>query len=71
MNSLKGFKTIAFNLIMTLTMVYQMWQPDVELPDAEQVTGAIDSAEAAITAIWAIGNMWLRAITDSPIFKKE
>ena len=69
----KGYKTIVFNVVMTLAMGISLWNPDAagDLPDAAEVTGLINQAEAWITGVWAIGNTWLRAVTSTAIFKKD
>jgi hypothetical protein len=70
LDKLKGFKTIAFNVLMGATMLIRFFNPETQVPDVEEVTAAVDAVGASLTAIWGFGNMWLRAITDSPIFKK-
>ena len=70
-SSLKGFKTIAFNVLMTIVMAVRVLNPEAELPDEAAVQATVNVVDAAITAAWGIGNIILRAITDSPIFKKE
>lgn len=67
----KGYKTIVFNVVMGLVLFIRAMSPESELPDAESVEGAVDAVGAAFAAVWGIGNVILRAITDSPIFKKE
>jgi hypothetical protein len=71
MNKLKGYRTVIFNIIMTLVMFWQVQQPDVELPTADHVNQSLDAVEAVVTVLWGIGNLFLRAWTDSPIFEKE
>ncbi len=71
MNALKGFKTIAFNVIMVVVMGVRVINPEAELPDEAAVEATVMSLDAALTAVWGIGNIILRAITDSPIFSKE
>ena len=68
---MKGFRTILFNAVMAVVMIVKATNPDVELPDDQAVTVAFDAVELAIGLVWSIGNLILRAITDSPIFKKE
>ena len=70
MERIKGFKTIAFNVIMTVLMGIALWVPEAELPDASAVQKALAAAEEALVGIWGIGNLALRAVTNSPIFKK-
>ena len=70
MNALKGFKTIAFNLLMLVIMGARVINPEAELPDEATVEATVLSLNAGLTALWGIGNIILRAATDSPIFKK-
>lgn len=69
LSKLKGYKTIVFNAIMTVVMVLRLFAPDAELPDEVAVTGAVDALDAALTTMWGVGNLILRAVTDSPVFK--
>lgn len=66
----KGYKTVVFNIVMGAVMLVRALSPDVELPSEDQVNSAFDAVEAGLTAIWTVGNLLLRAITDSPIFNK-
>lgn len=68
---MKGYKTIIFNSIMAIIAVVYALNPDAEKPSAEQVQGSVDAVEAGFTAVLTVGNVILRAITTSPVFKKE
>ena len=70
---MKGYKTVIFNVIMSAVMLISMWNPEASssLPDASQVSGLMEQAEAWITAVWAIGNVGLRAVTSTKIFHGE
>ena len=68
---LKGYRTIIFNVIMTAFMLINVWSPSTELPSGEDVKGALDNLDLALAFFWGLGNIILRAITDTPIFKKE
>ena len=68
---MKGWKTVTFNVIMSALMVMSLMNPEADTYDAEQVRTMIENAEPFIVAAWGIGNILLRAITDTPIFKKE
>lgn len=68
---LKGYKTVIFNVIMGLIMMIRALNPDAEVPGDESVNAAIDALDVTLTALWGIGNLILRAITTSPVFKKE
>ncbi|KKK82669.1 hypothetical protein LCGC14_2801100 [marine sediment metagenome] len=67
---MKGFKTIAFNVIMLIIMGVRVINPEAELPDEATVEATVLSLDAGLTALWGIGNIILRGVTDSPIFKK-
>jgi hypothetical protein len=68
---LKGYRTIIFNVIMTGVMILKMWQPEAEVPGAEEIGGALDAIDAALVAAWGVGNMIFRAITNTAIGKPE
>ena len=63
---MKGFKTVGFNVIMAV--LYFAGVPDA-VPEA-QITETLTMVEAAFNGAWALGNLILRAITDSPIFQR-
>ena len=69
LDKLKGFKTILFNVVMTVVMCFRLWMPEAELPGEADVTAAVDALDAALTAVWGVGNLLLRAVTDSKVFK--
>ncbi len=71
MRLIKGFKTIAFNVVMTIVMAVRVLNPEAELPDDAAVQATVNMVDAALTAAWGIVNIILRAVTDSPIFRKE
>lgn len=71
MDKLKGFRTVVFNVVMTFVMMWRVWQPEADLPDADQVNQALSAADVALTALWGVGNLVLRAVTNSPIFNKQ
>lgn len=68
---MKGFRTVIFNIVMVIVMVIKAVYPESELPDEETVASTVDAVEVAIGMVWSTGNLILRAVTDSPIFKKE
>ncbi len=73
MQKLKGFRTILFNAVMGLVAVlnaFGLFGTDAA-PSADQVTAAFDGLDVALAAIWSIGNVILRAITNTPMFKKS
>ena len=58
---MKGYRTIAFNLIMAAVAITGA------NVDPSQVEGFV----TAFFGVWTGGNLILRAITNSPIFRKE
>ena len=70
---MKGYKTVGFNVIMSVVMLASMWNQESasSLPSAVEVTNLMDQAETWITAVWGVGNVLLRAVTSTAIFKKE
>lgn len=71
--AIKGCRTVVFNLIMLLLGMIALLAPETanDLPDATAVHALLDNAEALILALTTIGNLALRAFTDTKIFKKE
>jgi len=67
---MKGFKTLVFNSVMAIIMLVRVFSPEAELPDAVTVEAAAVSLDQALGAFTVIVNVILRAVTNSPIFKK-
>lgn len=70
LEQLKGYRTIVFNLIMTIVMVLAMWSPGESWPTQPEVNAFLDSLEIVLTFVWGLGNIVLRAITNTPIFMR-
>lgn len=66
---MKGYKTVAFNALMTVGMFITVWTGHDTTAEVEVVKDNVLNISTALTVVWGIGNVWLRAITDSPIFK--
>ena len=68
MDKFKGYKTVAFNVLMGLLVVLGAFLPDAVIPSGEHV-------ETTIATIWAIvevvGNLILRFKTTTKVFKKR
>ena len=67
---MKGFKTVAFNIAMTVVALVKIFNPDAELPDEAAVQASVDLVEVGFLSGWGTVNLILRGLTDSPIFKK-
>ena len=68
---IKGYRTIIFNAVMAVVLIVSAVVPDAELPDEAAISDAVVAFEMAVGLVWGVGSMILRAVTDSPIFKKE
>lgn len=66
---MKGYRTILFNLLMSVMMLGATWGIDTGL-DEGSVNAFLDALDVVITFVWGIGNLWLRAITDTPVGQK-
>lgn len=71
MDKIKGYKTVIFNIFMAIVMVVRVTNPDAELPDEASIGAAVDAMLVGLTAVWGVGNIILRAVTNSSIFNKE
>ena len=69
MDKLKGYRTIVFNVIMAISMLMTIFFGVDVSGDATKLKEGIDMALQGLTTIWGIGSIWLRIITDSPIFR--
>lgn len=74
----KGYKTIIVNGFVVLFMAIKLIFPEAELPAPDDAGAIVDQADELVTkgqALWigvlAFGNMVLRAVTTTSIFKKE
>ena len=69
MDKLKGYKTIIFNVIMAISMLMTIFFGVDVSADATKLKDGIDMALQGLITVWGIGSIWLRIITDSPIFR--
>lgn len=70
LETVKGYKTIAFNVIVGLLLVWRAVRPADEIPSSEQVSALLDSLYASLDAILVVGNLVLRAVTDTALGRK-
>jgi len=68
---MKGYRTIIFNVIMAALAAIRILAPESVLPSDIDVNAALEAVDAALAAVLVIGNLILRAFTDSKIGKKE
>lgn len=67
---LKGYKTVIFNLIMLIIAALRIMSPESVLPSDVDVNQWLNGLDALLVLTITLGNMILRAITDSSVFKK-
>lgn len=67
---MKGFRTIVFNLILFLFAAIRVAYPEWVSPETGDVNAFLDKIDASFVSLLAIGNIVLRFITSTPIFKK-
>jgi hypothetical protein len=68
---MKGYKTIAFNVIMAGIALIHAFNTGASLPDASAVSGVVDQFSTWFDSAMVVGNVILRAITTTSVFKKE
>lgn len=71
---MKGYKTVIFNSVMTLAMLAKVFNPESDVDPtvaADTASQGVDVVMAGGAALWGIGNVLLRSVTNSPIFKKD
>lgn len=61
---MKGYRTVAFNVVMGLGMIFGIDAAELE---PAQVDLALDGG----MALWGLGNVLLRAITNTSIFARD
>lgn len=66
----KGYKTVIFNVLIGLLMVWKAVSPESELPTPELLNGLLDSLYASLEAILVVGNIVLRAVTNTSVGRK-
>ncbi len=68
--TVKGYKTVVFNVLIGLVMVWKAVSPESELPTPELLNGLLDSLYASLDAILVVGNIVLRAVTNTSVGRK-
>ena len=66
----KGYKTVVFNVLIGLLMVWKAVSPESELPTPDMLNGLLDSLYASLEAILVVGNIVLRAVTNTAVGRK-
>ena len=70
LETVKGYKTVIFNVLIGLVMVWKAVSPESELPTPELLSGLLDSLYASLDSILVVGNIVLRAVTNTAIGRK-
>jgi len=68
---MKGFKTVIFNATMGLIAIWKIYFPEQQMPVEAEVQQAVDVFWEIFSAVAVAGNIALRAVTKTPIFRKE
>ena len=68
---LKGYRTVILTVVMTSLLVWRQFDPNSPEVSEEQLGSAFDAVEAALVAVWGLGALILRAVTDTPIGEGE
>jgi hypothetical protein len=73
LESLKGYRTVAFNVVsgVVLLAMYASGHADTAAQTAAQAASALNDLLAAGAGVILVGNVVLRAVTDTSIFKSE
>lgn len=71
MDKIKGYRTVLFNILMAVATITALFTGTKVENEVIQIQNGIDLLIQALAVIWAAGSIWLRTITDSPIFKSK
>lgn len=71
MDTIKGYRTIVFNVLMAIATITALLTGTKVENEVIQIQQGIDLLIQGLAIIWAAGSIWLRSVTDSPIFKKK
>ena len=69
LDKIKGYRTVIFNIVMSFAVITTLLTGVNVENEVTQLQKGFDLLIESLTVLWAAGNIWLRAITDSPIFK--
>ena len=69
LESIKGYRTVIFNVLMALATISSLLSGISVEQEVLQIQKGFDVLLEALAIIWAAGNIWIRSLTDSPIFK--
>jgi hypothetical protein len=68
---MKGYRTLVFQAIMTVGGLITIWTGVDTTEGTNLIKDNLDLILTAGTVIWGVGSVWLRVVTDSPLFKKR
>jgi H+/gluconate symporter-like permease len=71
MDTIKGYRTIVFNVLMAIATITALLTGTKVENEIIQIQNGIDLLLEGLAIVWAAGSIWLRSVTDSPIFKKK
>jgi hypothetical protein len=67
---MKGYRTFVFNIIVALVALVRVAYPEYIAPSDMEINEFLDQLDMAIMVVLWVGNLGLRFITNTPIFKK-
>lgn len=68
---MKGYKTVIFNAAMAFVAVWKIYFPETDMPAELEIQQAVDTFWQIFSAVMVAGNIGLRAVTTTPIFRKK
>ena len=69
MEALRGWRTVMFNVIMAAAMCVTLLTGTATEDDVIVLKQGVEHIIEGVIAVWTVGNLWLRAVTDTPIFQ--
>jgi len=69
MESLKGYRTVIFTIVAALAMIVTLITGTKTDGDVVVIQQGVDQILNGIVAVWTIGSLWLRYVTETPIFQ--
>jgi hypothetical protein len=71
MDAIKGFRTVLFNVLAAAAVLITLTTGVETKGDLVVLQQGVEQVIEGIVIVWVVGSVWLRAVTDSPIFKSK
>ena len=69
MDSIKGYRTVIFTVVAACAMVVTLITGTKTEGDVIVIQNGVEQIINGIIAVWTIGSLWLRYVTETPIFQ--